>query len=183
MHCLFLLGSSRRDGNTERLARLAATSLPANALHEWLRVDDHPLPEFVDVRHGAGFGRLDATARALADATLACTDLVFAVPTYWYTVPASTKRYLDHWSHWMRVPELDFKARMAKKTLWVITVNADELGAPSTSSAPLLASMRMTADYLSMKVGGVLVGHANRPGDIEQDRVALEQAKSFFRAP
>jgi NAD(P)H-dependent FMN reductase len=182
MNCLFLVGSTRRDGNSERLARVAASSLPAHATQTWLRLDDHPLPPFVDVRHGAGFGPLEGAARTLCDATLACTDLVFAVPTYWYSVPAATKLYLDHWSHWMRVPGLDFMARMAKKTMWVVTANSDELGVPSTSSDPLVAAMKMSADYLSMRFGGALVGHANRPGEIELDSAALERATSFFQS-
>jgi hypothetical protein len=34
-----------------------------------------------------------------------------------------------------------------------------------------------------MRFGGALVGHGNRPGDIEQDAAALESAKGFFRSP
>lgn len=51
MDFLFLLGSTRRDGNTEALARQAATHLPAEANQSWLRLSDLPLPTFGDVRH------------------------------------------------------------------------------------------------------------------------------------
>jgi multimeric flavodoxin WrbA len=182
MHALFLLGSTRRDGNTEQLARLAATSLPPEATQQWLRLDEHPLPPFVDVRHDGGrYEQPQGHARTMLEATLAATDLVFAAPTYWYSLPAAAKLYLDHFSGWMRVPGVDFKARMAGRTLWVITVNSDDPGADG-SSAPLVESLRMTAEYLSMRLGGVLIGHANKPGEIEANTDALATARTFFSA-
>ena len=48
---LFVLGSSRRDGNTEQLARHAARHLPADAEQRWLWLGDIPLTAFADTRH------------------------------------------------------------------------------------------------------------------------------------
>ena len=48
---LFVLGSARRDGNTELLARRAAAALPADVEQQWIRLIDHPLPDFTDLRH------------------------------------------------------------------------------------------------------------------------------------
>jgi hypothetical protein len=51
---LFLLASTRRDGNAELLARRAAAALPGDVAQRWLRLADLPLPAFEDVRHAQG---------------------------------------------------------------------------------------------------------------------------------
>ncbi len=124
---LFVLGSSRPDGNTELLAREAAAQLPAEVEQQWIRLAEHPLPDFVDLRHDSDHVRppADTTAGLLLDSTLAATDIVIASPLYWYSVSGHTKRYLDYWSAWLRTPGVDFKATMAGRTLWGITALAD----------------------------------------------------------
>jgi hypothetical protein len=51
---LFLLGSTRADGNTETPAQHAARGLPPGAGQQWLRLSELPLPEYSDTRHQAG---------------------------------------------------------------------------------------------------------------------------------
>lgn len=176
---LFLLGSSRLDGNTESLARHAAARLPADADVRWLRLVDLPLPAFEDVRH-VGAGRYPepvGNARVLLDATLAATDVVIVSPLYWYTVSADVKTYLDHWAGWMRVPGVDFRARMRNKALWAVSTISDE---DPTTADPMLGTLRLTADYLGMRWGGGLLGYGNRPGDVLADAGALARAERFF---
>lgn len=176
---LFVLGSSRAEGNTEALARQAAARLPAEVEQRWVRLDDLPLPAFQDVRHADGPGYTEPTGnqRLLLDATVEATDVVIASPLYWYSVSAATKLYLDYWSPWMRVPGVDFKTRMRGRTLWAITVISEE---DPAKADPLLGTLRLTADYLGMRWGGELVGYANRPGDILADTDALAAAERFF---
>jgi multimeric flavodoxin WrbA len=175
---LFLLGSSRSGGNTELLARLAAEQLPAGAEQRWLDLAGHPLPDFQDVRHDEeSFSAPTGHAATLLDATLDATDLVIASPLYWYSVSTSTKRYLDHWSGWMRVPGLDFRQRMAGRTLWGVTALADS---ERSAADPLVGTLRATASYLRMQWGGVLLGSGSRPGDVREDARALADAKEFF---
>jgi len=175
----FLLASSRRDGNAELLARRAAAALPAAIARCWLRLADLPLSPFEDVRHsGDGAYAMPAGhARMLLDETLAATDLVFVAPLYWYGLPASSKLYLDHWSGWMRVAGVDFKARMAGKTMWAICVYSDE---DPNLAEPLFGTLRMTADYMGMRRGGMLLGKGNRPGDVLTDTKSLGQADGLF---
>ena len=100
----FLLASARHDGNTEILARKAAEHLPRHWTQRWLRLSDLPLAPFEDIRHSTGvYPQPEGNARVLFDATLEATDLVFAVPLYWYGLPASAKLYLDHWSGWQHL--------------------------------------------------------------------------------
>jgi len=176
----FVLASARRDGNTEILARRAADHLPSGAQQQWLDLIDLPLAPFVDIRHSVGvYPQPEGNERILFDATLAATDLVLAVPLYWYSIPASAKLYLDYWSGWLRVPGADFKARMAGKTLWGVSALSDE---DPRRADPLVGTLALTADYLKMAFGGVLLGYGNKPGEVLADTAALDRAHGFFAA-
>ena len=176
----FLLGSARAGGNTEILARRAAEALPAETEARWLRLAELPLEPFRDLRHGGvAYPAPTGHAATLLEATLWATDLVVAAPTYWYSLPAAAKLYLDHWSWWLRLPGVDFKARMAGKRLWGITVNSDDPGEDG-GSAPLLATLELAAGYMKMRFGGALVGHGSRPRDVERDTAAMAAARGLF---
>jgi multimeric flavodoxin WrbA len=174
-HFLFLVASTRPDGNTERLARRAAAALPPEVVQTWLRFDEHPLPPFVDTRHSGGF---PPSCGALVDATLAATDLVFVTPVYWYSLPAAAKLYLDHWTAWMRDPALDFRARMAGRRLWAVVVDASDPG--DGTMDPLIGMLTRTADYMDMRWMGALEGHGNRPGEAFVDPATLAAADAYF---
>ncbi|MER7670574.1 NAD(P)H-dependent oxidoreductase [Kitasatospora sp. NPDC096128] len=176
---LFLDASSRVDGNTAQLARLAAeSSLPEGAEQRWLRLDEHPLPPFQDLRH-TGDGSYPEPVgheRTLLEATLTATDLVFVAPLYWYTMPTSAKLYLDYWSAWFRVPGVDFREGMRGSTLWDVTV----LAGSEEHAEPLIGTLKLTAGYMGMRWGGALIGNGTKPGDVLRDERALIAAKSFF---
>ncbi len=177
---LFLLGSGRREGNTEILARQAAQLLPSEVEQNWLNLLDLPLPPFEDIRHSVGvYPQPAGNEKVLFDATLAATDVVFATPLYWYSVSSSTKLYLDYWSAWLRVPDANFKKRMAGKTTWVVSSCSDEDG--ERMAEPLLKMLRLSAEYMGMHWGGALLGYGSRPGDVLRHTPAMEQAGSFFK--
>lgn len=175
---LFLLGSARSNGNTELLARRAAEQLPSDVEQQWIALAEHPLPDFADLRHDADHRRSqEGSLATLLDATLAATDIVIASPLYWYSVSSHAKRYLDYWSAWLRTPGLDFRATLAGRTLWGVTVLAGE--EPSVAE-PLIGTLNNSAAYMKMRFGGVLLGNGSRPGDVLKDTEALTRAKAFF---
>ncbi|MEU1847811.1 NAD(P)H-dependent oxidoreductase [Streptomyces sp. NPDC019990] len=175
---LFVLGSARSDGNTELLARRAAEQLPPDVAQQWIDLAEHPLPDFEDLRHDSDHVRpTEGNPALLLDATLAATDIVIASPLYWYSVSAHTKRYLDHWSGWLRTPGLDFKASLAGRTLWGVTALADQ---EKVVADPLVGTLSNSAAYLGMRFGGVLLGNGSKPGDVLNDTEALTRAKTFF---
>jgi multimeric flavodoxin WrbA len=177
---LFVLAGAREGGNSETLARYAATQLPPGAEQRWLRLADHPLPAFSDIRHDTEeYAEPTGPAGDLLDATLHASDLVIVSPLYWYSVSAQTKLYLDHWSAWLRLPGRDFKSRMAAKTFWGVTVLA---GADHATAAPLEATLRLSAQYFGARWGGLLLGTGNWPGDVENDSAAMDRARTFFAA-
>ncbi|MEU6576061.1 NAD(P)H-dependent oxidoreductase [Streptomyces sp. NPDC046805] len=176
---LFVLGSARAEGNTELLARAAAEQLPSDVEQQWISLAEHPLPDFVDLRHDSDHVRpaSDSDTGLLLDATLAATDIVIASPLYWYSVSGLTKRYLDYWSGWLRTPGIDFKTTLAGRTLWGVTALAHRQ--PEVAD-PLVGTLNHSAAYMGMRFGGVLLGNGSAPGDVLEDMPALARAKTFF---
>ncbi|WP_030711791.1 flavodoxin family protein [Streptomyces sp. NRRL F-2580] len=174
---LFVLGSSRADGNTEMLARAAAEQLPAEIPRRWVDLAQLPLPDFDDRRHDSEFRTVHENEELLRQATLEATDIVIASPLYWYSLSAPTKRYLDYWSGWLTAPGSDFRQRMAGRTLWGVTVMSerDEVVADG-----LVTSLNNSAAYMRMRFGGVLFGNGSRPGQVKNDERAMVRAKTFF---
>lgn len=177
---LFLLGSHRKGGNTELLAKKAAENLLPAVRQNWLNLADLPLPQFEDIRHHETrtYSVETRNEEVLLNATLSATDIVIASPVYWYSVSANTKHYLEYWSGWMRLPEIEFRERMVRKNLWVITVHSDE--ETTAGVQPLIDTLRFSADYMRMNWAGVLLGYGNRPGDVLNDQPSLESASKFF---
>lgn len=178
---LFVLASTRRDGNSETLARHAARALAPGRAQRWLRLIDHPLPPFADTRHSSGYAAPAGDAKLVCEATLAASDLVIVTPVNWYSLPWPAKLYFDHWSAWMRVPGLNFKQTLQGRNLWSVIVDADEAG--EGSAGPVVDMLRRTAGYMSMNWRGALIGHANRPGEIANDAAALAAAERLFIEP
>ena len=175
---LFLLASARPSGNTELLARRAASALPEGVRQHWLRLAEHPLPPFVDHRHGSQrFPEPKGVERLLLDATLEATDIVFVTPLYWYSLPSSAKLYRDYWSAWMRTSDGGFLQWMSGKTTWVVTTVSGENAA---AADPMINALRLTADYARMRWGGLLVGHGDRPGDVLTHAPSLAAANVLF---
>ena len=181
---LFLVASTREAGhvgNTEWLARQAAAALPADTPQRWLHLARMNLVPFTDLRHTAGqYPMPDGDMKVLLDATLAATDIVLVAPVYWYSLPATAKLYLDHWSAWLRIPGVPFKDTMTTKTLRLITTSGDR-----AKAQPMMDSVRLCAAFFPMAWGGVkgpvLWGKGGPPGAVQADAQALAAAADFLR--
>jgi multimeric flavodoxin WrbA len=175
---LFVLGSSRAEGNSELLARRAAASLPRGTQSTWLALRDLTLRDFADLRHvGDGSAPVpEGDEKLLFEATTAATEVVIVSPLYWYSVSSAVKRYLDHWAGWMRVPGAGFVEAMAGKTLWSVTVCAGD----ADRAQPLVDMLRHSAEFLRMQWGGALLGNGSAPGDVLHDADALAAAQTFL---
>jgi multimeric flavodoxin WrbA len=178
-HTLFLTTSTREAGhvgNTEWLARQAAATLPAEATQTWLHLARMELPPFVDQRHTAGtYAPPEGDMKTLLNATLAADHIVFVAPVYWFSIPSPLKTYLDHWSAWMRVPDLAFKEPMGSKTLSLITTSGDR-----TKAQPMIDSVMLCAQFLNMRWGGALWGKGGPPGAVQADAQAVATAATHF---
>lgn len=179
-HYLFIVASTREPGhvgNTEWLARRAAEGLPVDAAQTWLHLAQMPMPTFIDVRHTAGtYPMPDGPLRTLLDATMACTDLVLVAPVYWYSFPSTLKAYIDHWSAWLRIEGLPFKAEMATKRMHLVTTSGNR-----PKAQPMIDSAQLCAEFLSMPFAGVLWGKGGPPGTVQSDGEAVAAAAAFFQ--
>ena len=119
----------------------------------------------------------EGDAGTLLEATLAASDLVLISPVYWFSIPSPIKTYLDHWSGWIRVPGLDFKARMSGKNLWIISTSGDR-----SKAQPMLDSYRLCAEFLGLQWRGALWGKGGAPDAVLADTEACQQAPRFFVA-
>jgi multimeric flavodoxin WrbA len=178
---LFLVASGRRDGNTETLARRAASFLPDDVEKAWIHFDEVPLDRFEDIRHhdekNNPWPVPQGNEKLLLEATLAATDIVFVTPLYWYSLPSSAKLYLDHWSNWMRVQGMDFRTRMRGKRMWSVCVQSDD---DPKAAELLVGTLHRSAEYMNMEWGGALVGSGSKPGDVLSDPQAIASAEHFF---
>ena len=171
---LVLLASARRDGNACLLARRAVEGLgPSGRVHiDWADLATLPLPAFRDPRPGVPKPPTDVLGD-LAARLIRATDVVFAVPVYWYALPAPAKLFIDHWSGFLDTPDLNFATAMKGKRLWLLTARAD---ADPQVAMPMEDSLRRTGDWLGMNWCGALHGVGDAKGDI----VSCE---SWSRAP
>lgn len=184
-HTLFLVASARQNpaegghlGNTEWLARQAAAALPPSTAQTWQHLAALSLPPFVDQRHTTGqYAPPTGDLKTLLDTTLAATDIVLVAPVYWYSLPASVKTYIDHWSGWMRIPGVPFKEVMSRKTLSLITTSGDR-----SKAQPMMDSVQLCAQFLGMHWRGALWGKGGPPDAVQADAAAVAAATSFLIA-
>ncbi len=174
MKHLYLLGSSRVNGNAEQLARAAA---PDGADITWLRLDDHPLPPFEDLRHSSGYGDPTGTSKFLLEATLAADHIVFVTPIYWYSVSTPLKRYLDEYSAWLRASGANFRARMAEKQFSAILVSSGD----AEHAEPAVKTLAYTAWYFDAQWRGHVLGNGSKPSEVLSDTAALEASRVLLR--
>ena len=73
------------------------------------------------------------------------------------------------------MPDLDFKARMASKRLWLITTSGDR-----AKAQPMIDSTALCAAFLGMPLAGVLWGKGGPPDAVQADAEALAQAERLF---
>lgn len=179
-HYLFIVASTREPGhvgNTEWLARQAASRLPADTAQTWLHLAQMPMPAFIDQRHTVGtYPWPEGHLRTLLDATMGCTDLVLVAPVYWYSFPSTLKTYLDHWSAWLRIEGLPFKAEMAKKRMHLVTTSGNR-----EKAQPMIDSAMLCAGFLSMPFAGVLWGKGGPPAAVQSDSEAVAAAAGFLQ--
>ncbi|SIJ86577.1 Putative NAD(P)H-dependent FMN-containing oxidoreductase ywqN [Mycobacteroides abscessus subsp. abscessus] len=96
---------------------------------------------------------------------------------YWYSVSASLKAFIDHWSETLIDDNYkDFKEKMAKKDFRLILVGGD---CPKVKAKPCITQMKYTLDFIGAELNGYIIGTAERPGDISKDTFALERAKEW----
>jgi len=133
---LVILGSARRQSDTERYVKYVFESLP----YQLIDLLDHNISVYKydsDYPEGDDF-------EELAKAFIAHNTIVFATPVYWYTMSASMKTVFDRITDLVTIQK-KMGRQLKGKSVFVLAVGTDE-DLPEGFEAPF----RLTADYLNM---------------------------------
>jgi hypothetical protein len=141
----------------------------------WVHLAHEPIPAFIDVRHSASsYPAPEGRMADLLQATLDASHLVLVCPVYWFSLPTAVKAYLDHWSG-LRVPGLDFKARMAGKPLYLVSTGANAARPSPPSTRPSCAPNSWPCP------GAGPVGKGGAPDAVQADTEAVQAAAGFLQ--
>ena len=165
MTALFILGSSRSDGETARLARETARHVEG--------------AEFVDLA-ALAVGPYDYDYRnrgddflPLAQKMVRARSIVFASPVYWYSMSAQMKAFFDRLTDLTDPPYKTLGKSLAGKAMFAVaTGGSDE--APESFLRPFAD----TAGYFDMRWGGLLYA---RGADGPLSDAAARAAQDFAR--
>ncbi|MDT3959144.1 flavodoxin family protein [Staphylococcus kloosii] len=169
-----LFGGSRPEGNTAQLARFALEGHD----YEWIDLTQYQFNPVRDMRHEEGsIDSYEDDYQTIIDRVLASDTVIFASPVYWYSVSASMKAFIDHWSETLVDKRYsDFKEQMATKDFRLILVGGDF---PKVKAKPCISQMKYALEFLGGQLKGYIIGTAERPGDISKDSYALNRAREW----
>ncbi|MBS0417147.1 MAG: NAD(P)H-dependent oxidoreductase [Proteobacteria bacterium] len=141
-----LFSSARRQGNTGQLMERIASELGIEIVDlAGLRMSCY------DYHHG----NRDDDFEPLMRRVLACDQIIFATPIYWYAVSPAMKVFLDRISDYLDIPELLAEGRRLRgKNAYVVCTSVCDEPSPEFMGAFL-----ETFRYLGMYFGGVV--HVN----------------------
>lgn len=167
---------SPRDGNTR-----TALEWVVQGLREPTRVielDEECVLPIGDCAHCLDRGectQVDSFAevyRALLGAPL----WIMATPLYWYGPSAPLKALMDRWSCGYSTDKERFPSEVRGKGMALVIAQAD----PNLDvSNPFIESVRMTCDYMGMRLAGVLQIVAKGRNDVRESDTARHDALSF----
>ncbi|WP_274855690.1 flavodoxin family protein [Bacillus methanolicus] len=172
---IVLNGSSRENGNTVYLARLAVEGKEAKFIH----LKDKQILPICDKRHDPqGFQPLNDDYDTLIKTVLEYDAIIFATPIYWYGMSGIMKNFIDRWSQSLRDRELDFKEKMKEKKAYVVACGGDDA---RLKGLPLILQFKYIFDFMNMDFCGYVIGEGNSPGEVENDHSACQQARNLLK--
>ncbi len=177
---LGIMGSSRRDGNTNDLLEVALESArELGASVSKIVLLDHTIQHIQDCKvckmRGECVNRDDLMK--VMGAVLDADVHIWATPVYWYTVSGLTKVLLDRFScffYWH--PEVEFETKMRGKGACIITVQ-EETGVERAQD--LLGCLEKSFAFLGQVYLGFVLGPGGKRGTALKDPEAVRQAREL----
>ncbi|CDQ20235.1 flavodoxin family protein [Halobacillus karajensis] len=170
-----IYGSTRSQGNTERLTEEVIKSLP-----DVTKIDlkTYQFKDIIDQRHDEkGFSPVEDEYDQMIDQILDCEVLIFATPIYWYGMTSVMKRFIDRWSQTVRDKNHpNFKEKMSQKQAYIIAVGGDN---PHVKGLPLVQQFMYICQFIGLNYKGYVLGEGVKPNDILNDKKALEDAQKL----
>jgi len=174
MSIVVIYGSTRQNGNTEKLTERVIEGLEVEEIY----LRDHNIQPIDDKRHAEeGFSDVDDDYNDLVERMMKHDTFIFATPIYWYSMTGTMKNFIDRWSQTMRDEKFpNFKAKLGTKKAYVIAVGGDK---PHIKGLPLIQQFNYIFQFMSISFEGYALGKASRPGDITQDGAAFLAAEAL----
>ena len=174
MSIVVIYGSTRQEGNTERLMEEVVKGLDVEEIY----LRDYSIKPIDDRRHAeGGFYEVDDDYNGLVERMMKHDTFIFATPIYWYSMTGTMKNYIDRWSQTMRDAKFPgFRDQLGTKKAYVVAVGGDK---PHIKGLPLIQQFNYIFDFMGMTFEGYVIGKASRPGDILQDTTAFAAAAAL----
>ena len=169
-----LFGGSRPAGNSAELAKMTLQDLDYN----WIDLTQYRFNPVRDVRHDEQIiSSYNDDYKNIIDQVLKSDTVLLVSPVYWYSVSASMKAFIDHWSETLRDPDYpDFKEKMAQIDFRLILVGGD---CPKIKARPCMHQIEYSLEFLGAALKDYLIGNANAPGEIVKDTYAVRIAEKW----
>jgi multimeric flavodoxin WrbA len=183
MHTLIILGSPRKNGNSETLAQAVAGGIlqHTHATLEFIRLND------LHISPCQGCGGCNKTSTCVIEDDMTplyekvdgCDQLILVSPIYFYGLSAQCKIFIDR-----------FQARWARKYLAGIRFRMDEqrkgylLATAATEGKKVFDGAVLTArtffDAIDLELGdSLLIRGVDQRGAVKKRNEILEQATAF----
>jgi multimeric flavodoxin WrbA len=166
---LVLLGSSRKNGNTEYMSNRALHGVNHTAIH----LADYNLQPIIDMRHTEeGFSPVEDDYEKLLQHIIHHDIIIFATPLYWYGMSGHMKNFVDRWSQYLRDERFDLKENLNKKKAYVIVAGGNS--APITA-LPLIQQFHYIFNYVGMEFVDYVIACGVKPEEVSYDKLAVEK--------
>lgn len=164
---MFLLGTSRPNGNTRLLVDLFNKDRKAPVID---------LSEFKIAPYDYEYRDSGDDFPKLVDMLLQHETIVFATPVYWYSMSSQLKTFIDRFSDLVRIDKKSGRALAGRRTFLAATGTDNDL--PPGYEEPF----RLTAAYLDMDYCGSFYSCIRKDLTIESETLnrAPEFAESIF---
>ena len=173
MKILAILGSSRKEGNTEYLLGKSLEGID----HSQIRLTDYHIEPITDQRHTEkGFSRVNDDYEKLLEVFLSHDLIIFATPVYWFGMSGQMKVFIDRWSQYMRDDRFNFKEKLAEQKAYVIVSGGAD---PKVTALPLIQQFGHIFDFVNMTFEDYIIGHGVKPLEISKDTSSLQKAKQW----
>ncbi|WP_078379852.1 flavodoxin family protein [Sutcliffiella halmapala] len=171
MKVLVLLGSTRKNGNSEFLANKVVDGVE----HTVVSLADLHIEAIVDQRHTEeGFSPVHDDYDKLIELMMNHDAIVFATPLYWYGMSGPMKDFFDRWSQYLRDERFAFKAELQKKKAYVVITGGKDA---KIKGLPLVQQFQYIFDFVGMEMVDYMIGTGVKPGEVANDSLSLEKAK------
>ncbi|UEX89868.1 flavodoxin family protein [Staphylococcus ratti] len=169
-----LFGGSRENGNTATLTRKVLEGHE----HQWINLTQLSFKPVRDVRHEENhILSYNDDYQTVIDQVLQSDEVIFASPVYWYSVSATLKSFIDHWSETLQDPRYhDFKERMENINFRLVLVGGDS---PRIKALPCVQQIEYSLQFLGAHLADYLIGYAEKPEEIYQDHYAIREAERW----